>query len=37
MRESSPGENGVRIRYIRNVCEDVKVGVVEMTQKMFKC
>ena len=35
--ESTPGEDGVRIGYIRNACEDGKVGVVEIVQRRFEC
>ena len=37
MRDSAPGEDGVRIRHIRKAYEDVKVGVVKIIQKMFEC
>ena len=37
MPESAPGEDGVRIGYARNVCEEVKVGVVGIVHKMFEC
>ena len=37
MRESAPEEDGVRIGYIKNACEEVKVVVIEMVQKMFEC
>ena len=30
-------QNGMRIGYIRNVCEEVKAGVVEMVQRIFEC
>ena len=35
MKESAPGEDGVRIGYIRNACEDVRTRVVEMVQYMW--
>ena len=37
MREFAPGEDGVIKGYIRNECEEVKSGVVEMVQRMFEC
>ena len=37
MRESTPGEDGVMIGYIRKAREAVKTGVVEIVQKMFQC
>ena len=36
MQESAPGEDGVRIGYIGNACEE-KFGVVEMVQRMYEC
>ena len=35
MKESAPGEDGVRICYIRYACEEMKERVIEMVQKMF--
>ena len=35
MKESAPGEDGVRISYIRYACEEMKGRVIEMVQKMF--
>ena len=35
MRESAPGEDGVRISYIKYACDEMKGEVIEMVQKMF--
>lgn len=35
MKESAPGEDGVRIGYIRLACEEVKERVIEMVREMF--
>ena len=35
MKESAPGEDGVRIGYIRHACEEMKERVIAMVQKMF--
>ena len=35
MKESAPGEDGVRIGYIRYACEEMKEEVIRMVQKMF--
>ena len=37
LRESAQGEDGVRIGFIRNACEEVKAGVVEMVHRMREC
>ena len=36
MRDSAPGEDGVRIGYIRAACREVKEKVVEMVRFMFR-
>ena len=36
MKESAPGEDGVRIGYIRSACEKVKSRVIEIMQKMLE-
>ena len=36
MSESAPGEDGVRIGYIRNACERVKERVIDMVRDMFE-
>ena len=36
MKESAPGENGVRRGYIRSAHEEVKRRVIEMVQNMFE-
>ena len=35
MKESAPGEDGVRISYIMYACEEMKEKVIEMVQEMF--
>ncbi|MEL7302028.1 MAG: endonuclease/exonuclease/phosphatase family protein, partial [Pseudomonadota bacterium] len=35
MKESAPGEDGVRISFIRYACEELQERVIEMVQKMF--
>ena len=35
MKESAPGEDGVRIGYIRYACEEMRERVIEMVRKMF--
>ena len=35
MKESAPGEDGVRISFIRYACEEMKEEVIEMVRKMF--
>ena len=35
MRESSPGEDGVRLMYISKACEEVRVRVIEIVRMMF--
>ena len=35
MRESAPGEDGVRIGYIKNACDEMKEAVIELVRKMF--
>ena len=35
MKESAPGEDGVRISFIRYACEEMKAKVIEMVQEMF--
>ena len=36
MKDSAPGEDVVRKRYIREACEDVKEEVIEKVQFMFE-
>ena len=36
MKDSAPGEDAVRMRYIREACEDVKEEVIEKVQFMFE-
>ena len=36
MCESAPGEDGVRISYIRNACERVKERGIDMVRDMFE-
>jgi len=36
MKESAPGEDGVRIGYIRYACEEMKERVIRMVQMMFE-
>ena len=36
MRESAPGEDGVRIGYIRKACQEIKDRVIEIVQEMFE-
>ena len=36
MKESAPGEDGVRIVYIRHACEEMEEVVIRMVQKMFE-
>ena len=35
MKESAPGEDGVRMCYIRHACEEMKEEVIAMVRKMF--
>ena len=35
MRESAPGEDGVRVSYIKYACEEMKGEVIELVRKMF--
>ena len=35
-RESAPGEDGVRINYIKYACDDMKAVMVELVQLMFQ-
>ena len=35
MRESAPGEDGVRVGFIRNACEEVKGRVIDIVKWMF--
>ena len=36
MKDSAPGEDGVRLRYIKEACEEVKEKVIETVQMMFE-
>ena len=36
MRESAPIEDGIRICYLKEVCEEVKDALIEMVQFMFE-
>ena len=36
MKDSAPGEDGVRLLYIREACEEVKEAVIGMVQFMFE-
>ena len=36
MKDSAPGEDGVRLRYICNACEEVRVRVIEIVKMMFE-
>ena len=35
MRESAPGEDGVRISYVKYACDEMRTEVIEMVQEMF--
>ena len=35
MRDSAPGEDGVRLRYILNACDEVRERVIEIVRMMF--
>jgi hypothetical protein len=37
MHESAPGEDGVRIGFIREACAEVRERVIEVVQSMFEC
>ena len=36
MKDSAPGEDGVRLRYIANACDDVRGRVIEIVRMMFE-
>ena len=36
MKDSSPGEDGVRLRYICDACEEVRMKVIEIVRMMFE-
>ena len=36
MKDSSPGEDAVRLRYIEEACEEVRVRVIEIVRMMFE-
>ena len=36
MKDSAPGEDAVRVRYIRETCEELKEEVIEKVQFMFE-
>ena len=36
MKESAPGEDGVRLMYISKACEEVKMRVIEIVRMMFE-
>lgn len=36
MRESAPGEDGIRIGFVREACEEVREAVCSMVQRMFE-
>ena len=35
MRDSAPGEDGVRLRYIQSACDEVRERVIEIVRMMF--
>ena len=36
MKDSSPGEDGVRLRYIMDACDEVRMRVIEIVRMMFE-
>ena len=36
MKDSTPGEDGVRLRYIMDACDEVRMRVIEIVRMMFE-